>query len=200
MKLQKIYRAVLFLPLAWLLLNVPNAHAVIAFGEFRLGTPKQIVLATLTERFEEVTERHAERYQVKRDFYEATDPKATYLLDTVRITRVTVYFDASDHLSQVDLSLQTAAPDIVRGLIPDGNTAQPSGSFGDTWEIQRSDGEIVFSISTIFGTSAISFADRKQADINSPIRQASDARFKQLSGKMDHVIDQLQKSQTQGGK
>ncbi|WEY37764.1 hypothetical protein [Paraburkholderia sp. SUR17] len=175
--------------LAALLCYSQGAIADIELGGFRLGEGKDNVLAMAREQIGPAEATHAERYQVPRDFYQVTPPKSGFQLCGAPVTAIRMYFDTSDRLTQVDLDLDTAETEVIHCLIPDVGKAKPTGSFGDTWEIQRPDGEIVYAISASFRSTTVEFADRRQAEVNSSVRRRSDQRFKELRTKFDEVIE-----------
>ena len=189
-----LMRLALLMTLTCAMLPTASAHPQVLLGDFRLGTPKQEVLADLAERFAEIEVVRAERYQVLREFYRASAPKPPCKSESARLSVVDVYFDAMDRLVQVDLVVETTDLNRVRALVPDGDKAKPEGSFGDMWEIIRDDGDIVFYVSELSGRSNISLAEKQQSAVNRLARQTSDAKFKHLIRRIDALIDHLQSS------
>ncbi|KVN02937.1 hypothetical protein WJ62_12070 [Burkholderia diffusa] len=177
--------------LAALLCHAQNAFSRIDLGGFRLGEDKGAALVMANERIGPAQPVHAERYQVSRDFYEVTPRKSVFQLCGAPVTTIRMYFDANDKLNQVDLSLDTADREVIRCLVPDADKAKPTGSFGDTWEIEREDGEIVCTISKRFNSAMLEFADRHQADVNSLVRKRSDERFKKLDTQLEGLVEQM---------
>ena len=170
-----------------------SAWPALRIGDFLLGTPKDEIILILEQRFQLVTPTTGSRYQVPVQFYSAKSPIKEYLLGSINISKVDVFFNEKNHLNQVELTLETTDLDKVRKLIPEVEKSRLEPIFKDRWEIFLNEGEIIYYVGTLSGTTKISIADNPTSKINIASRGQSDLKFKGLSEKIDGLIDTMKK-------
>ncbi|WP_221220713.1 hypothetical protein [Variovorax sp. Sphag1AA] len=169
----------------------PSAWGQIEIADLKLGTTRRAAIEWLQTHYSTVQEVQGSRWQVEKRFVSATRPSVGQKLGDLSIREVNAFFNDDNVLSQVELKLDSARLEDVRPLIPQSDQATVDPYFGDTWEILREDGEIVFWVSSVSRSATVFFADKESSSKNVVARQRSNERFKSLSKKLERVADTL---------
>lgn len=182
------------------LLAPASAWSALEIGDFTLGMPQQAVVETLGKHFSTVDLVDGAYYQVPSRYYQAQEPTGGYNLDGVPISRVQATFNEAGKLKQVSVTLDTTDLERVHRVIPLTQKAREVPDTSGRLEAILEEGELVYYISDIWDWTVITIADKATSASNIQARARSDVKFKELSNKIDNVIDTMKKNQMSGPK